>query len=395
MSNKVSLGYFQQTEAIKRKVMYTLQSGRLSYGPQSREFESALQKTIGVKRVILCNSGTSALVVAFQALKELHGWPDGAEVICPALTFVASVNALLHCRLTPVLADVDDRTYCLDPEQAERMVTGRTVALLPVHLFGHPVDMIAMLLIAEKYGLKIVEDCCEAFGAQFNGKQVGTLGDVGCFSTYVGHHIVTGVGGFCTTNDESISSHVRSLVNHGIDIGELPTGEHYETTHLGRVFRFTSVGHSFRITELEAAIGYEQLQEWPDKLMSRRRNAQILTEELEDTPGIRVPKEPWLDRGTIHSYMVYPIVTSAIPCVEVISALNKAKIESRFMMPLTNQPCYAHQFYEDRFPVAKHINYHGFYVGCHEGLARSEMLYVADTLKEFFNERQTTADQTH
>jgi perosamine synthetase len=392
MAFSVTLGYFKETEAIKRRVSMVLNSGRLSYGPQSRQFEARLAKQTKTNHVTLCNSGTSALVVAFQALKEMYGWPDGAEVVCPALTFVASVNALLHCRLTPVLADVDERTYCLSPREAERAITERTVALLPVHLFGHPTDMGAITQLADKYDLKIVEDCCESFGAEFGGYQVGSLGHVGCFSTYVGHHIVTGVGGFCTTNDGPLGKHIRSLVNHGIDVGELPTGDHYETTHLSRVFRFTSIGHSYRITELEAAIGIEQLEEWPDKLEARRRNAEILTEGLKDVPGIRVPQEPWLDKGSIHSYMVYPIVTSSVPSVEVISALKSARIESRFMMPLTNQPCYRPLFYEDRFPIAKHINYHGFYVGCHEGLARSELQHTIDTLKEFFHERQASTD---
>jgi perosamine synthetase len=392
MALNVTLGYFKETEAIKRSVSRVLNSGRLSYGPQSRMFEAALAKSTHTENVILCNSGTSALVVAFQALKEIYDWPDGAEVICPALTFVASVNALMHCRLTPVLADVDERTYCLSPREAERMITERTVALLPVHLFGHPVDMRAIMDLAAKYDLKVVEDCCEAFGAQFDGKQVGSMGHVGCFSTYVGHHIVTGVGGFCATTDRDLGTHIRSLVNHGIDISELPSGEPYETTHLGRVFRFTSIGHSFRITELEAAIGIEQLREWDDKLTARRRNAEILTEGLKNTPGIRVPQEPWVDNRTIHSYMVYPIVTTNVPSVDVIAALKSARIESRFMMPLTNQPCYAPYFYEDRFPKAKHINYHGFYVGCHEGLARSELQHVINTLKEFFDERQAPTD---
>ena len=390
MVQNVTLGYFKETEAIKRHVMMVLNSGRLSYGPTSRMFEKRLRKTVGVENVILCNSGTSALVVAFQALKELNNWPDGAEVVCPALTFVATINALLHCRLTPVLADIDERTYNLSPREAERAITERTVALLPVHLFGHPADMLAMKDLAYKYDLKIVEDCCEAFGAKFNNRRVGSIGDVGCFSTYVGHHIVTGVGGFCTTNEPILGGRIRSLVNHGIDTSELPTGDHYETTHLSRVFRFTSIGHSYRITELEAAIGYEQIETWPEALEARIRNAEILSQGLAGIPGIRIPQEPWIDTGSVHSYMVYPIVTSNVPSVEVIAALKEAKIESRFMMPLTNQPCYAPYFYEDRFPIAKHINYHGFYVGCHEGLAKSELVHIIDTLKEFFDERQTS-----
>ena len=165
----------------------------------------------------MCNSGTGALQLALQALRETHGWPDGAEVIVPAITFVASVNVILFNRLTPVLADVDPLTYNIDPRQAEARVTDGTVAIMPVHLFGQPADMTSIMDLAGRHGLHVIEDSCEAVAVRHRGQPVGSFGDFGCFSTYMAHIVTTGVGGLALTDDEGLATRFRSLMNHGRD----------------------------------------------------------------------------------------------------------------------------------------------------------------------------------
>lgn len=377
----VTLGTFETTPAIRQAVNAVLDSGRLSYGPVSREFEQRFAEMHGCKHGILSNSGTSALVVALQTLKELHGWPDGAEVIVPALTFVATVNAVLHNRLTPVLVDVDRLTYNINTDYIEAAITGRTRCILPVHLFGQPAQVWHIRNIAKAHKLAMIEDSCETMLSKFDIRRVGSWGDIGCFSTYAAHLLVTGVGGICTTNDIQLARHMRSLVNHGIDLAELPQGEEYDPTWLARKFRFTSVGHSFRMTELEAAIGLAQLADLPDMIARRQRNAATLTEAL--LPLQEYIQLPYTHPLATHSFMMYPIVLRRGSKWPVMHHLHRAGIETREMLPLTNQPCY--NFNEDDYPVAKWVNQSGFYVGCHQGLNDEHMWHIAAALHGFFD----------
>lgn len=376
----IPLGSYQTTPQIRSAVNAVLDSGRLSYGPVSREYEHRFAFMHGCLYGVVSNSGTSALVVAIQALKELHGWADGDEVIVPALTFVATVNAVLHNRLTPVLVDVDSVTYNLDARKVEEAITERTRCIIPVHLFGQPADMLAIKRIADLHNLRIVEDSCESVLATFCGKPVGSLGDIGCFSTYVAHHLVTGVGGMSTTNNADYARKMRSLVNHGIDLTELPTGEEYDPTFLARKFRFTSIGHSFRVTELEAAIGLAQLDTLHDSIKRRQHNAQYLIDGLQQLSAIM--RLPSTRLGATHSYMVFPILLYRHSKWPVMAHLQQHGIECREMVPLTCQPCYGYD--ECQWPVAKWINDCGFYVSCLPDLTAEQLDYMIDTLVSYF-----------
>ena len=171
----------------------------------------------GCRFGVLSNSGTSALHVAVAALKEIHGWADGDEVIVPAVTFVATINVVIHNNLTPVLVDVDPHYYELDPDGVENAVTARTRAMIPVHLFGQPCDMDPLMDIARRHDLRVIEDSCETMVAKYKGRTVGSFGDIACFSTYVAHLLTTGVGGLNTTNSPEYAVSLRSLINHGRD----------------------------------------------------------------------------------------------------------------------------------------------------------------------------------
>lgn len=378
---QVTLGTWQSTPQIEDAVSSVLRSGRLSYGPVSQAYEQRFASMHDCAYGVVSNSGTSSLVVALQALKQLHGWQDGDGVIVPALTFVASVNAILHNRLTPVLVDVNPYTFNIEPTSIERVVTLRTRCIMPVHLFGQPASMITIKGVASQYNLRIVEDSCEAVLARLNATSVGSWGDVGCFSTYAAHHLVTGVGGMATTNNPDLARLMRSLVNHGIDLTELPNGENYDPSFLARKFRFTSIGHSFRMTELEAAIGLAQLDDLPAHIEQRRKNAEYLTAGLTDLDGCLQTQATLF--GCTHSWMVFPIVLRYGSKWPVMRHLQAHGIECREMVPLTNQPCY--NFNESDYPVAQNINERGFYVGCHQGLTTEHLDHIISTLQDYFN----------
>lgn len=382
---QVTLGTWQSTPQIEYAVSSVLRSGRLSYGPVSQAYEQRFASMHDCIYGVVSNSGTSSLVVALQALKQMHGWQDGDEVIVPALTFVASVNAILHNRLTPVLVDVNPHTFNIEPSLIESAITGRTRCIMPVHLFGQPAHMAYIEQLAYKHDLRVVEDSCEAVLAEigFNAGvlSVGAWGDVGCFSTYAAHHLVTGVGGMATTNNPDLAKLMRSLVNHGIDLTELPNGENYDPSFLARKFRFTSIGHSFRMTELEAAIGLAQLDGLPAHIEQRRKNAEYLIVGLTDSDGCLQTQATLF--GARHSWMVFPIVMRSGSKWPVMRHLQAHGIECREMVPLTNQPCY--NFNEADYPVAKSINERGFYVGCHQGLTTEYLDYVIDVVKDYFN----------
>jgi len=352
----------------------------------TEEFEREFARLHGCRFGIMCNSGTSALHLSLAAMKEMHGWQDGDEVIIPAIAFIADANVVVHNGMTPVLVDVDPLHYEINPELIEQAITPRTRAIIPVHAFGQPCDMNPILEISGRHGLKVIEDSAETMFARYDGKSAGSLGDVGCFSTYAAHLLTTGVGGIVTTNSPEYAVKIRSLMNHGrdsiymnIDDDDDVSAAELEMV-VERRFSFVSLGHSFRLTEMEAALGLAQLEDWEDMIQSRRRNAGILNDRL-SAFGDEI-QLPLIREHGEHSFMMYPIVLHHRRKREVVNALEQNGIETRDMLPLTNQPIYRHHlgFSEADFPVAKWVNSNGFYVGCHQDLKVSDLDYLAEIL---------------
>ena len=366
-------------------------SNRLSYGPMTARFERDFAQLHDCRYSVFCNSGTSALHIALAALKERHGWADGDEVIVPALTFVATANVVLHNAMVPVFVDVERDTYNLDPRLLAAKISPRTRAIIPVHLFGLPCDMDPITEIARRHDLRIVEDSCETMFATYKGRKVGSLGDIGCFSTYIAHFIVTGVGGFATTNDPELAVMLKSLMNHGRDSIYLTISddEGVDREKLFEIaakrFSFVHVGHSFRCTELEAAIGLGQLEQRDSIIRTRRANAAAFIERLRPLEDVlQLPTTP-PDRE--HAFMLFPIVLREGHKRGLVNHLEERLVETRDMLPLVNQPIYRKLFgedLEDRYPVAKWINNSGFYIGCHQFLTDDERDYMVDAIFDFF-----------
>lgn len=250
-------------------VYQALASHTLSYNSWSQRYEQTFAQEHNVKHAVFCNSGTSALEMGLMALKEKYEWRSGDEVLVPAITFVASVNMIARCDLKPVLVDVDPLDYCISPYLLEQSLTSRTVAVMPVHVFGQPCNMRPIMQFAENNDLRVIEDSCECMFASYDGQRVGSFGEASAFSSYVSHFVVTGVGGLACTSDGTIAEIMRSYMNHGRDMS-VPG------------FTFKRVGHSMRATELEAALGCAQLDQWRGFVKRRKEIAARYTEELRD-----------------------------------------------------------------------------------------------------------------
>ncbi|MBI2136180.1 DegT/DnrJ/EryC1/StrS family aminotransferase [Candidatus Woesearchaeota archaeon] len=399
---QIGVGAVNISEKAKKLVNQALNNNRLSYGKFSQEFESKFAALHQCKFGIVCNSGTSALEIAVAALKELGAWKDGDEIIVPAITFVASVNVILQNNLTPVFVDVDKYIYNIDPKKIEECITPKTKAIMVVHLFGHPADMNPIMKIASKYNLRIIEDSCETVFAKYQGRSVGSFGDIGCFSTYACHIVVTGVGGLALTNSDEAAVVLRSLANHGrdniyisIDDDKNKSKESLKMI-MKRRFSFIRKGYSYRITELEAALGVAQMDNIATNIDKRRKNADFLINNLKKWE--KFIQLPTILKGTEHSFMMFPIVIKQPQFLgkpqqlanrdELTFFLEENNIETRLMLPLVNQPYLKKLFgagLEERYPIAKHINNNGFYIGCHPELGEKELQYIARKFDEFFN----------
>lgn len=387
---QIGVGGLVISDYEKRLVNEVLESNQLTYGPMTRRFEEEFARSHGCRFGLFMNSGTSALHVALAALKECYDWADGDEVIVPAVTFVATSNIVLHNRMTPVFIDVERETYNMDFAKIEERITPRTRAIIPVHLLGLPATMDPILDIAQKYGLTVLEDSCESMFAKYKERMVGSMGRIGCFSTYVAHFLVTGVGGFAITDDSKLAVAMRSLMNHGRDNIYISSrdDEGAEGSRLQEIierrFRFIHLGHSFRCTEMEAALGIGQLARAGENIARRRKIAEYFNRELvRYADAVRLPVCP-LDRT--HSYMLYGLVMRHENKKRLVRFLEDLNIETRDLLPLINQPVYRRLFgeLEEQYPVAKEVNDSGFYIGCHYYMSDEEVEFVVQAFHEFF-----------
>jgi dTDP-4-amino-4,6-dideoxygalactose transaminase len=272
----------------KEMVIKVLESGILTNpsiegGPFVREFEKELANFMKVKDAIVVNSGTAALQIALMVL----GIKPGDEVIVPSFTFVATANAVILVGAKPIFVDIDIETYNIDIKSFKNAITKRTKAVIPVDLYGLPVEMDEIREIANEYGLFVIEDACQAQGAIYKGRMAGTLGDIGCLSFYPGKVMTTGEGGAILVNDEELGRKTRMIRTHGQIKG-------YDSVILGG---------NFRMSEINAAIGLVQLRKLPSFLEKRAKNAKLLMKLLEDSSVI-LPKIP---DHSIHNWYLFTI----------------------------------------------------------------------------------------
>jgi dTDP-4-amino-4,6-dideoxygalactose transaminase len=255
-------------EAEKQAVLDVLESGMLVQGPRTARLEEKFAVVCGTQYAIATSSGTTALHVALLA----HGIGEGDEVITTPFTFIASVNSIVYTGARPVFVDVEEDTFNINPVLIEAAITPKTRAIMPVHLYGYPCDMDAILDIARRHNLVVIEDCAQAIGAEYKGKRVGGFG-TGCFSLYATKNVMSGEGGMITTDDEALAQRCRMIRNHGMQ----------------RRYYHDMLGFNFRMTDLHAALGLAQIDQLEEFTARRRANAEYLNAHITSvvTPTVR------------------------------------------------------------------------------------------------------------
>lgn len=280
-----------------QEVIHTMKSGWLGTGPKVARFEEDFRLYKEASYAVAVNSGTAALHLSLLAA----GLQQGDEVITTPLTFCATVNAIIHAGATPVLADVDPVTMNIDPVEVERRINSKTKAILPVHFAGRPCNMDALCTIAEKHGLKIIEDCAHAIETEYKGIKAGTFGDFGCFSFYVTKNVVTGEGGMVLSNNEEDASRIKMLALHGMsrDAWKRFSDEGYKHYYV------VECGFKYNMMDIQASIGIHQLNRVEQNWIRRQEIWDQYNEAFANSP-ITIPALP--EQETKHGYHLYTVL---------------------------------------------------------------------------------------
>ena len=340
-------------------------SGWITQGPKVRELEAGFARLCGASHAVATNTGTAALHVALLAL----GIGSGDEVITTPLSCIASANPILMQGAKPVFADVDPETYNLDVREVDKCITRRTKAILPVHLFGHPVDLDPLLELASRHSLPVIEDASQATGAQYKGRRVGGFGRVGCFSLYANKIVTSGEGGMIVTRDAGLADRMLAIRN----FGQLP-GQHFLHAYLGG---------NYKMTDLCAAIGCVQLGKIDAYIDRRRQNVDALNAALSGLDRLieRLPSERPFARAAHFGYHMLFRTPSLRRRVE--AALHAAGIETRpFFSLITDQMPYRGLGFDPAdTPIAADLVSRGLYVSSSPDLSAEDRALVVDTLR--------------
>lgn len=385
---KLSFGFEEIIEAID-----SLLSTRLTMGNKVRAFEEAFADYIGVKHAIMVNSGSSANLIALHVISNpvIEGnMGSGDEVIVPSLTWSTSIFPILDVGATPVLVDSDPQTFNLDPEEVRAAISDRTKAIVAVHLLGNPCDMKEIAEIANEHNLFLIEDSCEAHGAEFNQRKVGGLGDLGTYSFFFSHHISTIEGGMVLTNNHAHAEVAKSLRAHGW-IRELDKKEEIASSYpqIDERFLFVNRGFNLRPTEIQGAFGIHQLKKLDEFVKGRRETAKFWSEELGSLDDIFLQQE---QEGGLHSWFGYPFVlkeTNHNRRRRLIHGLENAGIQTRVIMGgnMAQQPAMGLFAYKTQGLLANagHIHSAGIFTGVHPDLTEEERHYFVSVINDEVN----------
>jgi len=382
-------------EAV-RLVTEALESGRVSCGKMVHQFEKEFARLHKIKHAVALSSGTDADTLAIAVLYD-HGAKRGDEVIVPALSFVATGNSVLHAGFKPVFVDIDHRTLNIDPDRIEQAVTKRTIAIMPVHLMGKPADMDKVMAIARQHKLKVIEDAAEAHGGFYRDRPLGTIGDMGAFSTYVAHIITTIEGGIVITNDEETTGILRSLRSHGrackCDACKLNvTGgfckKRFAKPELGDIrFIFERVGFSSKMNELEAAVGLANLANYSAIVEKRRHNLLALMDGVKKLgPYLKTFSEEKHEKIGPHALPVLVAKDAPFTRNEFVLYLEKHGIDTRslFQSMPTQCPGFSFLGYKlGQFPEAEYAGTHGLHIGVHQDINDEDIAYVLGCMEDF------------
>ena len=341
-------------------VVEVLKSGMIAQGPKVEEFEQKFAEWVGAEYGIAVNSGTAALHVALLAC----GIGEGDEVITTPFTFIASGNSILYTGARPVFADIDMKTYTLNPDSIEDLITEKTKAIMPVQLYGQSADMDRINEIAEKYGLIVIEDAAQAHGAAYNGQKVGSIGDMSCFSFYPTKNMTTSEGGIITTDDEELAEKARIFRAHGATVR----------------YHHDAIGYNFRMTDISAAIGLAQLENIDEFNEKRIANAAYLNEGLKDVDGVITP---YCADGSKHVYHQYTIRVEKGDRDDWVDIINDCGVGTgiHYPIPLYNQPIYRALGIEGNCPNAELAADNVISLPVHPSLSKEDLDIVIEAVK--------------
>jgi dTDP-4-amino-4,6-dideoxygalactose transaminase len=353
----------EEIQAVSKVLKSRILTGRFGSGPNAAQFEKNFARFARVKHSVAVNTGTAALHLALS----VAGIKTGDEIILPSFTFIATAEAVALTGATPVFADIDPKTYNLDPDGVEAAITSKTKAVLPVDLYGLPAETDRVRAIAEKHSLKIIEDAAQAHGASYKGKPPGSFVDMACWSFYASKNMTTGEGGMITTNNDEYASLARAARSHG------EMQEYVSST----------LGQNYRMPEIEAAIGLVQLKRLPAFIETRRRNAESLARKLADVKELILPVEP---RGCRSSWYLYTVrIREGTVKVRdrVVEDLNKHGVGAAiyYHTPIHMMPYYR-RFGDRHLPNTEEIADRAFSLPVHPGVTEKDVDYIAKSVKQ-------------
>lgn len=353
----------------KKYLIECIETGWISSeGPFIKEFEGKFSSRVGRKYGIAVANGSVALEVAMKALRI----PDGSEVILPSFTIISCAAAIVRAGLIPVLVDADPYTWNMDSTAIEEKITQKTKAIMVVHIYGLPTDMQPVLHLAEKYGLRIIEDAAEMHGQAYNGKPCGSFGDLSTFSFYPNKHITTGEGGMIVTDDEALAKYCASLRN----LCFLPQ----------RRFVHEELGYNYRLTNLQAALGLAQLERLDEFITKKREMGRFYNSEFAKLDEFILP--PVQTSYAENIYWVFGMVLSEkVPfdASEMMTRLNSLGVGTRpFFWGMHEQPVFNKLgwFLDEAYPVTSNIGRRGFYIPSGLGITRQQQEQVVSAVKK-------------
>lgn len=342
-------------EEEKKAVMAVMDSGIIAEGPKVKEFEAAFAKYCGANHAVAVSSGTAALHVGMLA----HGIGPGDEVITSPFTFIASANSILFTGARPTFADIREDTFNIDPDSIAEKITDKTKAIMPVHLYGQPADMKAIMELAADHKLAVIEDACQAHGAETEGKRVGSFG-TGAFSFYPTKNMTTSEGGMITTDDSEVDRLSRAIRQHG----------------MVRRYYHDILGFNLRTTDIAAAIGLVQLGKLPGYNEARIKNAGYYSENIR-SESITVPK---VKDGCRHVFHQYTIRTKDRD--QLIENLKKEEIGFGiyYPLPIHQQPLYKELGYDEKLPVSEAAAKEALSLPVHPKVTSQDLSHVVEVL---------------
>lgn len=370
-----------------------MRSTMVTMGPKTREFETRCAKRFGSDYALMCNSGSSANLLAVAALSNpafTNPLKPGDEVIVPALSWATSVWPLIQHQLVPVFVDCDPRTYNFDYQKLAEAITSKTKAIMVVHVYGNPCDMSEIMYLADKYDLYVIEDTCESMGAEFRGKQVGTFGNIGTMSLYYSHHITTFEGGLCFTDDLSLVEMMRILRAHGWSReadGHQEYAEQYPD--IDPRFIFVNIGYNLRPTEVQAVIGMKQLPKLFSIVTHRRHIHGLLYTRLDKYRDFLQPQMEQINgRASWFGFGLTLTNKCKFTLKNITSHLQARGIETRPIIAGNMARHPALKMFKHRvsgtLENCDNIMQRGLAIGCHQAITRDQVDYVVSVFDEFF-----------